>query len=525
MLRVVTTPEGAEVFSEDGDLIGITPTSILRAKVGTELDYIVRKNGYRSLEITATVSESSVKDPMLVYGELQNFSPPVPGEKWEDHLKITYLPEGDEHVSSRYIPKRLWMRFLRHSKRSQKTVEFIEISENGSKTEVVLAPIQEIIAFADWLRGGGIRDGFLTTDNEVLGRPDRSFNDAGLSERARRESLKPFRTVVREYKYGAIQLASQPPGADVYMNGLSVGSTEDTLLIPKVKPGPVELLVVLEGYKPLNINARVRAGENLPLTVSLEENQGVVFGKPWKNGMGMRFQPMGDDLMVAAWETRVRDYETFFREAKYGRPRRPEFTQEPDHPVIYVSREDAEAFCEWLTATEREEERISQSHQYRLPTDIEWSRMVGLDSEIGDAPGQRDANKPTLYSWGTEWPPPDGHANYADASSADLPGTPPDRVIADYKDGYPRTAPVGSFPANELGLYDLSGNVHEWVADDMSTIGTSSLGILRGGGWNTFLRENLLLGWRNPVPSNFHGTYYGFRIVLAKTTPASRNNP
>ncbi len=519
LLRVVTTPEGAEVYDSEETLVGITPTSTIRAKVGSELSFVVRKKGYRTLEITATVTEESISDPMLVFGELQNFSPPVPGEKWEDQLSVTYLPEGDEHISSGFVTKGVWRDFMQSSKRSQKAVEFISVSDNGSPVDVVLASEPEIIAFCDWIRAGGIRDGFLTADNEVTALIGRSFDDPKMSARARSERLRPFRTVVRNYTYGGIQLATDPPGAEAYMNGVAVGATESTLLIPKVKPGPVELMIVLEGYKPLTLLANVTAGENLPLTAKLQKNQGVVFGKPWRNGMGMRFEPLDSDLMASVWETRVKDYEVFVREGKVERPRLPDFVQQPDHPVIYVSRSEAEAFCEWLTERERAEERIAQSHRYRLPTDVEWSRMAGLDFELGDGPGQRDANKPLLYAWGAKWPPPTAFANYADASAAELPGITADQVIQDYGDGYPRTSPVGFFPPNELGLYDLSGNVQEWVSEDISTTATSSLGVVRGGGWNTYIRENLLVGWRNPVPASFHGAYYGFRIVLSKGDP------
>jgi formylglycine-generating enzyme required for sulfatase activity len=235
----------------------------------------------------------------------------------------------------------------------------------------------------------------------------------------------------------------------------------------------------------------------------------------------MKFEPLGSDLMVSVWETRVKDYAIFCNKAKYQHPRQPGFAQTPDHPVIYVSRDDANAFCEWLTERDRLEERIAQSHRYRLPTDIEWSRMVGLDFEFGDRPGQRDANKQTIYSWGTEWPPPNAHANYADESAASLLGISADRTISDYSDGFPRTSPSGSYPPNSLGLQDLSGNAHEWVSDDMSTIGQNSLGILRGGGWNTYLKENLLIGWRNPVPSTYQGSANGFRIVLSRAEPST----
>ncbi|QTN33016.1 SUMF1/EgtB/PvdO family nonheme iron enzyme [Akkermansiaceae bacterium] len=520
LIRVVTSPEGAEVFDSDETLVGITPTSTIRAKVGSELSYVIRKKGYRTLAITATVTEESVREPMLVYGELQNFSPPVPGEKWEDHLGVTYLPDGEGHISSGYVGERIWKDFLTSSKRPANVAEYINVTENGKPHKIVLTSGPEIIAFCDWVRAGGIREGFLTTDHEVTSLIDRSFSDPAMGERAIREQLRPFRTVVREYSYGSVQLTTDPPGAEVYMNGIAAGATEHTLLIPKVKPGTVELLIVLEGYKPLTLRAEVTAGQNLPLSAKLDKNSGAVFGKPWQNGIGMRFEPMGPDLLVSTWETRARDYSVFVRRGGAEAPRQPDFDQQPDHPVIYVSRAEAAAFCDWLTERERAEERIAQSHRYRLPTDAEWSRMAGLEFEVGEGPGQRDANKPKLYAWGTKWPPPEAFANYADSSAAELPGVSVERVIPGYGDGHPRTAPVGSFPPNELGLHDISGNVHEWVSDDISTTETSSLGVVRGGGWNTYVRENLLVGWRNPVPSSVHSSYYGFRIVLSKIEPA-----
>ena len=521
LLRVVTTPEGAEVYNSEGILVGVTPTSTIRAKVGSELSYMVRKNGYRPLPITARVTKKSVSEPMLVFGEMQNFSPPVSGEKWVDHLGVTYLPEGDEHVSSGYVGERIWHDFLKSSKRPPDASEYIAVTQNGKPENIVLTSEPEIIAFCDWIRTGGIREGFLTIDNEVTSLIDRSFSDPGMNEKANRKQLRPFRTVVREYSYGGVQLTTSPPGAEVYMNGIAVGATESTLLIPKVKPGTVELLIILEGYKTLTLRAEITAGKNLPLSATLEKNSGAVFGKPWQNGLGMRFVPLGPDLLVSVWETRAKDYDVFVKRGKAEQPKQPDFAQLPYSPAIYISRNEAEAFCEWLTERERVEERIAQSHRYRLPTDAEWSRMAGLDFESGDGPSQRDANKPNLYAWGTKWPPPAAFANYADSSAAELPGVSADRVIPDYEDGYPRTSPVGSFAANELGLYDISGNVQEWVSDDIPTGATSSLGVVRGAGWNTYIRENLLLGWRNPVPASVRSSYYGFRIVLSKTEPTT----
>ena len=197
LLRVVTTPEGAEVFKEDGSPVGITPTETIRAKVGSEVRYIIRKKGHRPLEISALVTPESVMEPMIVFGELPNFSPPAAGEKWEDQLGITYLPQGEGHISAGFVRKKTWMDFLESSKRTAQGAEFISVSENGQPAEIVLASAPEIIAFTDWVRTGGIREGFLTQDHDVTAEVERSFEDPKLSERARREKLIPFLILVR----------------------------------------------------------------------------------------------------------------------------------------------------------------------------------------------------------------------------------------------------------------------------------------------------------------------------------------
>ncbi len=518
LIRIVTIPENAEVLTADGEFIGRTPTETgtLRAVVGSQVEYTIRKKGYKNVVVSEAITPGEATDPILIFRELQNFSPPRVGEKWQDHHGLTYLPVNEKHVSSRYVPKSIWNDFIKFSKRPKDSGEFLDISENGEKSAIVLAQQPDIIAFIDWVRVNGTQQGFFSQDNEITAEVDQSFTHPGLSERAKRENLRPFRILVGEYKYGSVQLDTEPPGAEVYMNGIHSGSTANTLLIPKVKPGPVELILVLQGYKALTLNIRVREGQNLPLSATLQPSKGVIFGKTWSNGIDMRFEPIGSDLMASAFETRVMDYEKFTKSAKYEHPQAPEFKQDKNHPVVYVSRDDAMAFCKWLTEKEREEELIGQTHHYRLPTDIEWSRIAGLKKEVGDGPSQRDANKSMFFGWGTYWPPPEAFGNFADII-ASKEGTSPSYIISGYTDGFGRTSPVGEYTDNKLGIYDLSGNVHEWVMDNISIGEDTSLGVLRGGGWNTFIDENLLLGWRNPVPPTTRTEYYGFRIVLAKS--------
>ena len=519
MLRVVSAPEGAEVRDASGQWVGTTNTGLLPATVGDEYFFTMKKSGYSPFTLKGKVPQTVVAEPLVLFASLENFSPPQTGEKWQDHLGNSYPPVGGEHVSSGFVTREVWEQFSPDG-----GVEFLKISQNGQPTEVVLTSSVEAGAFCDWFRQGGLKTGFLTEDHEVVALRESSSEAPGPSEQARREGRKPFRVVVRQIDYGQINLITHPTGVEVYMNLLSdplnrvsVGSTSEPLTISKVKPNEWQLYLVREGYKPLTVDIKVGKGEIVSKEVTLEKSLGVVFGQPWENGIGMRFVPLGEDLMASIWETRVSDFDLFVRESGRSELRDAYFPQKPNHPVVNVSREDAQAFCHWLTERERKDERIAENHEYRLPTDLEWSMMVGLEEEVGISPGWRDSMKQTVYPWGTTWPPDQMVGNFSDATAARTPGVLIERTIPGYEDGFDFSAPVGSFPANAKGFYDLSGNVQEWVEDEYSKLGKNVVGVLRGGGWNSYQPENLLAGARNAVPPTFQDAIYGFRVVLART--------
>lgn len=527
-IRVVSYPEGAEVIGPDEQWLGVTPLT-LKAAVGSEVEYLIRKPGFRPMTVRGKVPPSAVNEPLPLGSELGIFSPPEIGASWEDHQGGSYQPIANEHLASLLVSEASWRRFVNVTKRKIEAVEFFPISQSGRPIPSVLASKGEANAYCAWLREAAIKEGYLTADHEMLAKFDEGFNDPALSERARNEGLKPFRILVRLIPYGRIILTTTPPGAAVYLNnGPMVGDTTP-LEIDKVKPGPVTLTIVLDGYKPLTLNLEMKPDDLITLDKPLQENQGVRFDKPWKNGLGMRFVPYGaeGELMVSIWETRISDYDAFVAERGSGaKPlRKPDFAQTKDHPVVYVTRDEARNFCAWLTKRERTEERISVAHTYRLLTDLEWSRIAGIAEVAGQSPGERDIRKPLVFQWGSAWPPPANYANLADISAAKAPGVPANRTIEGYDDRFETTAPVGSFPPNAAGLYDLCGNVHEWVNDDLTAAkaGHTTYGVLRGGGWNSFQPENLYTGARNAVPPNLSDNIYGFRVVLAKV-PSKPDN-
>ncbi len=513
LYRISSSPEGADVIRPDGVVIGTTPTPVLSADVGAQLTYTLRKEGFASAKVEGRIDAKSADEPLLLAAVLNVFDPPRAGEAWTDHLGEPFQPIEDRHESFSYVRRSNWGRFL--SGRKVPAAEFLSLSQNGAVMQVVLTDEDSADEYCAWFRENGIRAGFLTADHEVSPLRDESFRDPAMSEPALQKGWRPFRMQVRMVRYGRLSLVTKPAGAEVRTDGELRGITGTEPFSCKVRPGKVRLSLLLEGYKPEYLTLNVGEGATLERMVSLRRNESVVFGKAWENSLGMRLIPMGPGAMASVWETRVSDIAVFLRETKGKIPPAP-FAQNPDHPAVNLSRDDALAFCKWLTARERKSERIGSGDTYRLPSDREWSQIAGLYEEPGLSPGALDARKPSVYPWGPQWDTVEKVGNFADISLARTPDFPMERTISGYNDGFAHTAPVGSFPSNAAGFFDLGGNVQEWVSDNYSGSGKDALGILRGGGWSTGQVDNLMTGSRNAQPPGYRDSFYGFRVVLAK---------
>ncbi|MBM3882658.1 MAG: hypothetical protein FJ387_23535 [Verrucomicrobia bacterium] len=261
--------------------------------------------------------------------------------------------------------------------------------------------------------------------------------------------------------------------------------------------------------------------------------------EPWENSLSMRFVPVaGTDLLFSVWETRVHDFKHFARatghdpgkwmwvlradgwKARSGFDwQEPGFQQDAAHPVVGVSWDDATKFCAWLTATELAAGWLGPGQAYRLPTDAEWDRAVGT----------------AKYPWGPMWPPPAGGGNYAGQEAAGVSDAswPADfRFLEGFEDHHARTAPVGSYWENDLGLCDLGGNVWEWCQDwyrkDMNSnelrtsqpeleddSGGQQYRVLRGGSWSNYVPGYMLANARYFGTPAYRASSVGFRVVLA----------
>jgi serine/threonine protein kinase/formylglycine-generating enzyme required for sulfatase activity len=235
--------------------------------------------------------------------------------------------------------------------------------------------------------------------------------------------------------------------------------------------------------------------------------------EPGANSLGMNFVPVGD-VDFCVWQTRVKDFEVFAKSVnlKSTSWKGPGFKQGPDHPVVNVSWQESVAFCKWLTDKEHKDNVLAADKFYRLPTDLEWSKAVGLPEESGRTPEARDMGLQDVYPWGNQWPPPPGSGNYTGEETGS------DVAIKGYDDGFAWTSPVGSFPPNKFGLYDMGGNVWQWCMDAWNA--ESKAKVLRGASWyNGALKLSLLSSCRVHAAPDSSTDNYGFRIVRATEPP------
>ncbi len=482
-VKIMSHPSGATVIYQ-GKEIGVTETRLLDFPIGP-LTFTLRREGFHDL-----VYEDEIAGGKLNVLELQMIPDrsPVAGHPWRNSLGLEFLPSVDgTFVSVAEISVATFDLFLAETGRT-----FARAGVNG----IAQVPEERAIwEFCDWMTEKDRGSGYL---------------GAKRYHSPRRESGKnTFFCAVRG-DFGTLLLNSEPSGARVFDGKKDLGVTP--LVLNDLRYGVFHLDLYLPGHEVTTARGEIDGSlenKTLALVQPLARDASVVFGEAWKNSQGMAMVPF-ENLLVASTETPSRGYLEFLTDQGIVVDPVPPASPGPDYPAYGVGYAEAVGFCEWLTRKEREAGWIRPWQRYRLPTDLEWSRFAGLSEESGATPEQRSASASGGFPWGVEWPPPAGAGNFADLSAAVYFGS---NIIEGYTDGFDTTAPVGSFAVSPTGLYDLSGNVWEWVLDPY-TDGSDGLQVMRGGAWNSSAREVLATAYRNPVPVSAREGYYGFRYVL-----------
>ena len=291
-----------------------------------------------------------------------------------------------------------------------------------------------------------------------------------------------------------VSVVAEPADAELYVNGEFKGSANQTI---ELMAANQQIEIRKDGYVPYTTEFTSRPGLDQVIRVTLKSLEQARLDQIRPEittvaGQDLKLFYPGSFTMGASRREAGRRPNENLRDIKLERPFYMAYREvtnaefrlfDSEHssgtiqgltldnegqPVVQVSWTQAALYCNWLSEQEGlplyyqvEGEEVvgfnADSTGYRLPTEAEWAWIARTD-------GSGNVLK---YPWGDQLPPPENAGNFADVTVRAYLG----EVMFDYNDNYFATAPVASFAPNQYGIFDMAGNVSEWVHDYYGAVG------------------------------------------------------
>lgn len=509
-LSVRTRPDEAARLTVDGTERGTTPLTVEALAPG---EHAIQVRSPRYLDARATIDiqgggiEQSLELVLVPrWAPVTVTSAPV-ATLWVDGEESGPVPitvelfEGEHDLELRREGFKPWR-------------QRISVAANQPQTlpEVTLEPADGLLELTSTPSGANV-----SVNGEYAGQtplvlalaPDRdhrlSLSKAGygpVTREARvranaREALAVPLTPIT----GAVDVVAEPAGAEVWVDGRPQGQGSRRLILPVV---PHRIEVRRPGYAPYRVEIvprrdydqrlevrlkplEVARRERRPRQITAPDGQALVLIEPGELTLGASRREPGrraNETLRAVSLTRpfyLGTREVTNRQFREFRPKHESGSfaglslDGADRPVVNLTWEEAAEYCNWLSARaglppayERRGGKLVAKDPlpdgYRLPTEAEWAWAA-----------RRTGKTLTRYPWGDSLPPPPRSGNYADASASRLFAN----TIDAYTDGFVTTADAGSFEPNPAGIYDLGGNVAEWMHDYYTIYPTSTAAPVR----------------------------------------------
>lgn len=494
-MEITSEPTGAELYIDDR-LVGETPVSAEVLETGSKLTLVAA--GYKTLQKQLSVKAGSKARHPLIEMVVA-----------DGQLAVDSAPQG----ASITIDKQFY---------------------GVTPLRVDVAPFKkhQVELFLE---------GYLKATRSIAVKPEQQ---AGLSV-----DLTP--------NIGTVQLRVSPADATIKVDGNNQGRGSQTL---SLNAKPHSISVEKPGYQTKSMTVTPRPGHQQALSVKLltleqaywasrppavqssvgiglklfRPDQQFMLGAPRRQpgrraNEAERSVALKRPFYLATHETTNAQYRRW-KDQHSSTAIKGQTLDMNDQPVSRVSWQDAALFCNWLSNREGlppfyniEQGRVVgfnwDAHGYRMPTEAEWAWAAKIDQQ----------SKSRIFPWGNDlYPPLEITDNYADQSARGFISF----TLPNYNDQYPVSAVVGSFKPNSKGLYEMSGNVAEWVNDyfdirpqrgepqvDPRGPDQGNKHVIRGASWALASRTELRLSYRD---SGSDGRIdLGFRIARYVDKPGS----
>lgn len=542
-LRVATVPEDtATRWLLDGALIATSQSLSMQMKPGTHT-LVVNHPYYQkaAIEVFAEPGEEVREKVRLLplEGRLQITTEPPGAVVSIDGAAQAAAPGSYAVAGGRHVIE------VAHPgyKNLQDTVEItntaLDIARNYQ-----LSPQDAFVRFHLQPQGGrlmlnGRRTGGGAVRVDSMRQHTAAYSMPGYFPQSKTFTLRPgaeeeVRFSLRE-ETGVVEILSRPSGS-VRIDGKEAGATPLSVTLRAVEH---EITVAREGYRSVTQKLTPSASGAKKMDVTLKTELQARLAEStatYKNSVGMTLRLFANPGVVEMgaprheqgqraneFQRKARLTKAFYAAvhettaAQFGRYKAAPSAGAAGIPVTGVTWLEAAAFCNWLSAREKlrpfyvlQNNRYlginARANGYRLPTEAEWEWLAR----------RAGRSRQTRFTWGDQTAVPAAAGNLADQSARGALKM----YIPNYTDGFGELAPVGSFAAGKAGLYDLSGNVSEWVHDVYSLIPPAADGRVEtdptgpsGGDSHVFKGSN----WRS-------ATLTELRASFRETSAAGRDD-
>ena len=543
-LSVVTVPAVDALVTVDGSRIGDAPFGPLELEPG---EHSVRVESERFLPFQdfVTVEGRERQDTLYVqlvprWANVEVLTNP-PGARifsGDEELGVSpavvELLEGEHELTISKDGYAAWDGDVTAVSNVEQTLPLIELQPADASLQVNTIPSRANITVNGRYRGQSPITLSLSPGLDYqIGMSKAGYGVTTRSLRldsAARDSI----TVDLSARVGTVTVNVQPSDATVYVDGRARGTGKTVV---RLSSAPHKIEVRRQGFVDWERTVTPRPGYPQSLTANLQSldavrrasvdrkletagGQTMIRVEPGTFSMGasraeqgrranevIRPVTISSPFWISAHEVTNKQFAEFKRNHDPGSSTHIALAAD-NNPVANVTWSEAVQFCNWLSKKEGRTPAYRQefgnwvpvypfTDGYRLPTEAEWVWAIRY--------AERAA--PMKFAWGAKWPPPKTAGNFSDVTARELVPS----IIPNFDDGYASTAPVGSFNANALGIFDGGGNVAEWV-NDWYTVPTpgittpvvdptgperGSSRVIRGSGWRHAGVTELRMSYRD----------------------------